>query len=535
METSPGTTLGRGSRTGSLRWSWRRVSRLALLALLWASLEAYGRWSRNDLFDLLGAAPLVVLVSGLIQQLDPAVRVDLKRKGRTALGRFKSWIDFHIGLDLRGEPALPIRRPWRNDTVVAGLAVVALALGLGFSSLPGGLRSGLQQISGVLAVGFTASVWALMLVTLLFSITVAVALVGEAAGTASERTRVRLRYAAGVFLVALGFAPGALLLGALISCAALYTIAIGWVTRSLRLVWYPSPNLGPAWTTTSAIGSGLLLGVPLSVASIGALGAGPALFGRFDPEVLWTQWLGRTGFGAASGLVIGIYLYQAVGALRAKRADPAREASDPSRSIGARDEFLGASESLHELARERKYERGCGFLFAPHLWFLDGLSRDVEEETQFIDRIGPLYRTHYSRAARASFYALSREIGIDLLFVEDGVKPQAFREVLERLYSFHEAHPGLELSETHQIRPPRGIALLIQGYDFTTPWTIRSRNSTRSCARGCCTCFASAAARRTWLRQATRERGNRCLRDRSVNTVPHGGLRARPQTRELPA
>ncbi len=470
METSPGTTFGRGSRAGLVRWSWRRVSRLALLALLWAALEVYGKWSPGDLFDLLAAAPLMVLASGLVQQLDPAIRVDLRNKGKAALERFRSWIDFHIGLDLRGEPALPVRRPWRNDTVVAGLAVAALALCLGFSSLPGGLRSGLQSVSGLLAVGFTAAVWTLLAITLLFSITVAVALAGEAAGAVSDRARARVRYVVGVVLVALGFAPGALLLGALIFSAMLYTVAIGWVTRNLRLVWYPSPNLGPAWTTTSAIGSGLLLGVPLAVASIGALGAGPALFGRFDSEVLWTQWLGRTGFGAACGLVIGMYVYQAVGALRAKRADPAREAPDPSRSIGAQDEFLGASESLHEMARERKYERGCGFLFAPHLWFLDGLSRDVEEQTQFIDRIGPLYRTHYSRAARASFHGLSRELGIDLLFVEDGVKPQAFREVLERLYSFRDAHPGLELSETNQVRPPRGIALLIQGYDFTTPW-----------------------------------------------------------------
>lgn len=470
METSPGSTLGRGSRTRLVRWSWRRVSRLALLALLWAVLEAYGRWSPSDRYDLLAAAPLMVLVSGLIQQLDPAIRVDLRRKAKAAFGRFKAWVDFHVGLDLRGEPALPIRRPWRNDTVVAGLAVVALVLALSFSSLPGGLRAGLQSVSGVLSVGFTAALWTTLAMTLLFSITATVVLVGQAAGIVSDRMRVQLRYAAGVVLVALGFAPGALLLGALVFSAALYTVATCWVTRHLRLVWYPSPNLGPAWTTTSAIGSGLLLGVPLTVASVGALGAGPAMFGRFDSEVLWTQWLGRTGFGAACGLVIGMYVYQAVGALRAKRADPAREAPDPSRSIGAQDEFLQSSESLHQIARERKYERGCGFLFAPHLWFLDGLSRDVQEDTQFIDRIGPLYRTHYSRAARASFYGLSREIGIDLLFVEDGVKPQAFREVLERLYSFRDAHPKLKLSETNQIRPPRGIALLIQGYDFTTPW-----------------------------------------------------------------
>ena len=218
------------------------------------------------------------------------------------------------------------------------------------------------------------------------------------------------------------------------------------------------------------MGPGLLIGVPLAVASLGLLGAGHGLFGDYDPRVRWTQGLACTGFGALTGLVVAIYIYQAVSALRAKRADPAREAPGPRDSLGSREEFLALSESLHTLARKPEFKRGSGFLFAPHLWFFDGLSRDVEEETQLIGRIGPLYRTHYPRAARGSFYGLTTEIGLDLLFVEDGVAPQAFRQVLDCLYQFREANPNTRLSETNLIATPRGVALLLQGYDHTVPW-----------------------------------------------------------------
>ena len=73
--------------------------------------------------------------------------------------------------------------------------------------------------------------------------------------------------------------------------------------------------------------------------------------------------------------------------------------------IQLRREFLGGLETLMKRAKRHDSPGGCGFWFAPHLWFVVGLTRDeitgADEEPAFLTEIiGPTYEEVFGRQVR---------------------------------------------------------------------------------------------------------------------------------------
>ena len=470
MDPADGLTLGRRSRR--LRSLVKPSSWLLLGSLLIVGipLHVYGRWSASDRYDLL-AVPGSVAFGWLAWRLaKPSLRLAWTGRIGAWLRRAVAWGNFDVGLDLRGTPPLRSRHPWRQDALVGGLVGLGLVLAATLGAWPGGVRESLRNASGVLSLGFTTLVWAALVPAWFVAVAGGVGLASERFGAGDRRVGRSLGLLVFAILVTTAFWPGELLVGLLLVCAFVHWAALGWMTRRLRLVWYPSPHGGPAWTSLWAVGVSLALGVPAVVWLVGALGAGGALFGDLRADVAWTQWAGRGAFGACVGLAVGVFTVHLADTALCYRADPGREPTALRRTPESRRAFLQETEALLALVRVREYERGCGFLIAPHLWFVDGVSRDVEEESQLLDRVGPLFRRHYSHGARGSFLELARELELDLLFVEDGVLPVQLREVLERLYAFRDDNPGTPLSEVRTIQPPTGLAVILQEFDFGSPW-----------------------------------------------------------------
>jgi hypothetical protein len=102
-----------------------------------------------------------------------------------------------------------------------------------------------------------------------------------------------------------------------------------------------------------------------------------------------------------------------------------------------------------KFAQQRQYEKGSGYWIAPHLWFVTHLTRDEDEETNIFGNIGQPWRTLIPMAARSEFYGLLRRLQIDLLFVEDGVRPKAVERVLQSLFDHDDRKPNQPLTPEH--------------------------------------------------------------------------------------
>jgi hypothetical protein len=128
---------------------------------------------------------------------------------------------------------------------------------------------------------------------------------------------------------------------------------------------------------------------------------------------------------------------------------------------------------LFRRAARRKYKAGSGFLVAPHLWFVPGLTRDVDdpepdrEGSAVFEIIGPHYRKVLPWAARAHLHAVLDEAEIDMIFVEDGVGCRRFLWVLDRVFEHYDGPRG-RLEERH-LTGGFGVRCFVQEYELENP------------------------------------------------------------------
>ncbi|TWT32796.1 MFS transporter [Blastopirellula retiformator] len=109
-------------------------------------------------------------------------------------------------------------------------------------------------------------------------------------------------------------------------------------------------------------------------------------------------------------------------------------------------------ELIFRRAAARKDRDGSGYWLAPHYWFFPGLTRDVvsTDDANSLDVIPPLYRDVMPRSVRHHFFEICQALGVDLIFVEDGVDFYAVRRVLRVMFERYDIDAGRRpLEEVH--------------------------------------------------------------------------------------
>jgi len=135
-----------------------------------------------------------------------------------------------------------------------------------------------------------------------------------------------------------------------------------------------------------------------------------------------------------------------------------------------RRRLLRGVKALFRIARRRRYRRGEGFWLAPQYWFVTGMTRDSQEGDDDADPvIGPPYHRLFERPVRHRFGAVCRDLEVDVLFVEDGVRFPALRLVLETLFELHDRHGAAERAEERHFTGIPRVRVIVQEFTLVTP------------------------------------------------------------------
>ena len=121
-------------------------------------------------------------------------------------------------------------------------------------------------------------------------------------------------------------------------------------------------------------------------------------------------------------------------------------------------------------AAKGRYAKGSGFLVAPHLWFAEGLGRDEDDDDHLDTCVGPRFHRVMPLTARHHFHQVMRALGIDLVFLEDGIRWKQFQGVLRTMYEIYDIHGGeQEARGRHFIGIP-GVRVILHDLAPTEPW-----------------------------------------------------------------
>ena len=135
--------------------------------------------------------------------------------------------------------------------------------------------------------------------------------------------------------------------------------------------------------------------------------------------------------------------------------------------------LLRSLKRMLERARRREYALGTGFWIAPHLWFVSGLSRDIDEEDFVEDAtlsdsmVGEPYHIAVPRAARHHAHEVFSRVETDLVLVEDGVTWEGVRRVLFRLFEHYDKGTG-RMEGRHLSGLP-GLRVIIHAFEIGEP------------------------------------------------------------------
>ena len=132
---------------------------------------------------------------------------------------------------------------------------------------------------------------------------------------------------------------------------------------------------------------------------------------------------------------------------RSEIADPQLHDALRSRSRLMRRRVVrrGIERALQR-ARRRTYKKGGGYWIGLHLWFLSHLTRDEDEDDNILGALGRPWRNLIPQPGRHAFYSMMTALQIDLIFVEDGVRPRDFSRVLQQLFEYEDTLGGKPLS-----------------------------------------------------------------------------------------
>lgn len=159
--------------------------------------------------------------------------------------------------------------------------------------------------------------------------------------------------------------------------------------------------------------------------------------------------------------------------MTATHADLAREVVHT--RIRERDKIQRRRHLLKGLERTfkragRKYAKGSGFWLAPHLWFIQGLHRDEDDDDQFDLCVGPRYSRVLPLTARNHLYQVLSALEIDLIFVEDGIKFRQLRHVLRMLFEIYDIHGGRQAAEERHFAGIPGVRVILHSVEPLKPF-----------------------------------------------------------------
>jgi hypothetical protein len=153
--------------------------------------------------------------------------------------------------------------------------------------------------------------------------------------------------------------------------------------------------------------------------------------------------------------------------------------------------LLRALERLFKHVSGYEFQRGSGFLVAPHLWFVSGLARDVDEEqpsgaeTGTLDHaLGPRYDRLMPLCARRHIYRVLRAVEVDLIFVEDGVKYKRVRDVLKRIFALYDRHDGERTVQGRDFSGIPGVRVILHDIAPENPFKVKGYPEPSYCGFG---------------------------------------------------
>ena len=145
-------------------------------------------------------------------------------------------------------------------------------------------------------------------------------------------------------------------------------------------------------------------------------------------------------------------------------------------AVRCRREITRALEKAFKQAAAREFRNGSGFWVAPHLWFVQGLQRDTDEEdpdlreaTILEDWVGEPWHRTMSLPARHHFFQVMARAPLDLIFVEDGVGYRRLRKVLVRLFAWADAPEGPAIEDRH-FRDLPGLRVIVHELGGAEPF-----------------------------------------------------------------
>ncbi|MGE3166884.1 MAG: hypothetical protein AB7O52_18415 [Planctomycetota bacterium] len=124
---------------------------------------------------------------------------------------------------------------------------------------------------------------------------------------------------------------------------------------------------------------------------------------------------------------------------------------------------------LFKIASTRVFEKGTGFLFAPHYWFVVGLTRDEDEDgLSFEDTsdgcIGPPYREVFGVRLRRYLRELFESLEVDVIFIEDGVGYRGLKRVLSVMFEIYDVHGGRARAEDRHFMGLPGLNVHVDDF-----------------------------------------------------------------------
>lgn len=123
---------------------------------------------------------------------------------------------------------------------------------------------------------------------------------------------------------------------------------------------------------------------------------------------------------------------------------------------------------LLKSASRKDYARGSGFWIGCNHWFITHLTRDTDEEGGF-GTIGSPYRKALHPAARSHWAQVLRDLEIDFLFLEDGVRFRQFQRVLALIFEYHDLFGRRRLEDERHFLGLPGVRVLIHDFELEKP------------------------------------------------------------------
>lgn len=132
-------------------------------------------------------------------------------------------------------------------------------------------------------------------------------------------------------------------------------------------------------------------------------------------------------------------------------------------------------ERLFKRAAGRSFSSGDGFTIGVQHWYVTGLVRDADRESDddvsLGEVIGPPYHRVFPVPVRQHFGDVMRTLELDLIFVEDGVGFRKLRRVLRALFALFDREPPVGRAVERHFAGIHGVSVVIHDVALDRPFT----------------------------------------------------------------